>query len=185
MGDLRAVLSKAASQTPGEKVSPSSIEAAAGAVPSSGDLTAVLLAFGDTEDRDQLLAVVRSALRIPSSGDLSRFLIDVAPRYLGRDDAMLRDGYFAAVVKIPSSGDLSRVLVNAVPFAAKSTAIAAKVIAAARTVPGSGDRARVLVALAGSEALRTSALRDRYLKAASEIPGAGDMRLALDALTKN
>ena len=184
-GDLRAVLSKAASQTRRVKVSPSSIEAAAGAVPSSGDLTAVLLAFGETDDRDQLLAVARSALRIPSSGDLSRLLIEVAPRYLGRDDAALRDAYFKAVAKVPSSGDLSRVLVNAVPFAAKSTAITTAVIAAARTVPGSGDRARVLVALAGSDALRTSALRDSYVKAASEIPGAGDMRLALEALTKN
>ena len=184
-GDLRAVLAKAATQTRGARVSPSTIEAAASAVPSSGDLTAVLLAFGQTDDREQLLAVARAALRIPSSGDLSRFLIDVTPRYLGRDDRALREAYFRAADSIPSSGDLTRVLVNAVPFAGKSAELSQAIIATARKIPGSGDRARVLVALAGSGALRTSALRDAYLKAASEIPGAGDMRRALEALTKS
>ena len=184
-GDLRAVLAKAASQTGGARVSPATIEAAAGAVPSSGDLTAVLLAFGRTDDREQLLAVARTALKIPSSGDLSRFLIEVAPRYLGREDRALRDGYFNAVAKVPSSGDVARVLVNAVPFAATSTELTQAIITAARAVPASGDRARVLVALARSGALRTTALRDRYLEAASAIPAAGDMRLALEALTRN
>ena len=184
-GDLRSVLSKAASQPNNVRVSASTLEAAMGAVPSSGDLTSVLLAFGRTDDREQLLAVARTALKIPSSGDLSRFLVEVAPRYLGRDDAALRDGYFKAVANIPSSGDLSRVLVNATPFAAKSPAIARAVITAAGTVPSSGDRSRVLVSLAGSGAVRGAALRDAYLKTASEIPSSIDMRRALEALTGN
>jgi hypothetical protein len=145
----------------------------------------VLLAFGQTDDREQLLAVARTALRIPSSGDLARFLIEVTPRYLGRNDAALRAGYFKAVEKIPSSGDLSRVLVNAVPFAARSPEITRAVLAAAGTVPSSGDRARVLVALAKSGAVRDPALRDAYLKVASEIPSSSDMRDALQALTGN
>jgi hypothetical protein len=77
------------------------------------------------------------------------------------------------------------VLVNAVPFAAKSPAIAQAVIAAAGTVPSSGDRANVLVALAGSGAVRGAALRDAYLAAASEIASSTDMRRALVALTGN
>ena len=184
-GDLRAVLSKAATQSNKGKVSASTLEEAMGAVPSSGDLTAVLLAFGQTDDREQLLAVARTALKIPSSGDLARFLVEVAPRYLGRNDAALRAGYFKAVANIPSSGDLARVLVNAVPYAAKSTEIARAVLTTAGTVPSSGDRARVLVALAGSGAVRDAALRDAYLKTASEIPSSSDMRDALQALTRN
>lgn len=184
-GDLRAVLSKAATQTRTVKVQSSTLEEAMGAVPSSGDLTAVLLAFGQTNDREQLLAVARTATKIPSSGDLSRFLVEVAPRYLGRNDATLRDAYFAAVAKIPSSGDLARVLVNAVPFAARSPDITRAVLTTAGAVPSSGDRARVLVALAGSGAVRDAALRDAYLKVASEIPSSSDMRDALQALTGN
>ena len=184
-GDLRAVLSKAATQSNRGKVPGSTLEEAIGAVPSSGDLTAVLLAFGQTDDRDQLLAVARTALKIPSSGDLARFLIDVAPRYLGRNDAALRAGYFKAVANIPSSGDLARVLENAVPYAAKSPEITRAVLATAGTVPSSGDRARVLVALARSGALRDAALRDAYLKVASEIPASSDMRDALQALSGN
>jgi hypothetical protein len=184
-GDLRAVLSKAASQPNKGKVSPSTLEDAIGAVPSSGDLTAVLLAFGQTDDRAQLLAVARTALKIPSSGDLARFLVEVAPRYLGRNDAALRDAYFVAAEKIPSSGDLARVLVNAVPYAAKSPETTRAVLTAAGTVPSSNDRARVLVTLARSGAVRDAALRDAYLKVASEIPASSDMRDALQALTGN
>ena len=51
-GDLRAVLSKAASQQNRGKVSGSTLEEAMGAIPSSGDLTSVLLAFGQTDDRE-------------------------------------------------------------------------------------------------------------------------------------
>ena len=184
-GDLRAVLSKAAEQSNRQKVSPSTLEAAIGALPSSGDLTAVLLAFAQTDDREQLLAVARTALKIPSSGDLARFLEGVAPRYLGRNDAALRAAYFNAVAKIPSSGDLSRVLVNAVPYAAKSADVTRAVLATAGEVPSSGDRARVLVALAGTGAVRDATLRDAYLKVASEIPSSSDMRQALEALTRN
>jgi hypothetical protein len=184
-GDLRAVLSKAASQQNRGKVSSSTLEEAIGAVPSSGDLTSVLLAFGQTDDREQLLSVARTALKIPSSGDLSRFLIDLAPRYLGRDDAALRDAYFKAVESVASSGDRARVLVNAVPFAAKSAAITRAVLTAAGDVPSSGDRSNVLVTLAGSGAVRGTALRDAYLKVASEIPASTDMRRALLAITGN
>ncbi|MFL5617296.1 MAG: M56 family metallopeptidase [Gemmatimonadaceae bacterium] len=184
-GDLRAVLSKAAAQSNRERVPASTLEEAIGAVPSSGDLTAVLLAFGETDDRDQLLAVARTALKIPSSGDLARFLVEVAPRYLGRNDAALRAAYFKAVANVPSSGDQSRVLVNAVPYAVKSAEIARAVLTAVGEVPASGDRARVLVALAGSGAVRDAALRDAYLKVASEIPASSDMRHALEALTRN
>ena len=131
------------------------------------------------------LAVARTALKIPSSGDLARFLVEVAPRYLGRDDAALRDGYFKAVANIPSSGDLSRVLVNATPFAAKSPAIARAVITAAGAVPSSGDRSRVLVSLAGSGAVRGAALRDAYLRPPRRSRPRSDMRRALEALTAN
>jgi hypothetical protein len=182
-GDLRAVLSKAATQSRTVKVQSSTLEEAMGAVPSSGDLTAVLMAFGQTDDREQLLAVARTATKIPSSGDLSRFLVEVAPRYLGRNDAMLRDAYFVAVGNIPSSGDLSRVLENAVPYAAKSSDVARAVIASAGKVPASGDRARVLIALASSGAVRRFSLNDAYLATVREIPSSTDMRQALEALT--
>jgi hypothetical protein len=184
-GDLRAVLAKASAQQSKGKVPASTLEAAMGAIPSSGDLTEVLMTFGQTDDRDQLLAVARTALRIPSSGDLSRFLIEVAPRYLGRNDAALRAGYFKAVANIPSSGDLARVLENAVPYAAKSPDIARAVLTATGTVPASSDRARVLVAVAKSGAVRDAALRDAYLKVAAEIPSSSDMRAALQALTEH
>ena len=129
--------------------------------------------------------MARTALEIPSSSDLSRFLVDVAPRYLGRNVTALREAYFKAVGSVPSSTDLSTVLLNAVPFASKSSEIATSVIAAAATVPSSTDRARVLVALAASGAVRTTGLRDAYLEVTSKIESSTEMRRALEALPRN
>ncbi|HEX7978996.1 MAG TPA: M56 family metallopeptidase, partial [Gemmatimonadaceae bacterium] len=56
--DLRAVLSKAATQSR-TGVASSALESAIGAVASSSDRKAVLEAFGQTDDRDQLLGVMR------------------------------------------------------------------------------------------------------------------------------
>jgi beta-lactamase regulating signal transducer with metallopeptidase domain len=184
-GDLRAVLSKAAQQSNRGKVSPSTLEAAIGAVPSSGDLTAVLLAYAQADDKEQLLAVARTALKVPSSGDLSRFLIEVAPRYLGRDDAALHAAYLKAARSVPSSGDLSRVLVNAVPYATKSSELTLSIMTTAGAIASSGDRANVFVALAGAGAVRSQLLRDEYLTLVKELPASGDMRRALEALTRN
>ena len=184
-GDLRAVLSKAAQQSSRGKVPASTLEAAIGAIPSSGDLTAVLLAFSQTDDREQLLAVARTALKIPSSGDLSRFLIEVAPRYLGRENDALLTAYFKAARVIPSSGDLSRVLVNAVPYAVKSSKIALSIMTSASDIASSGDRADVFVALADAGAVRSQLLRDEYLTLAKEIPASSDIRRALEAITRH
>jgi beta-lactamase regulating signal transducer with metallopeptidase domain len=182
--DLRAVLSKAAEQQNRTSVSASTLEAAMGAVPSSTDLTAVLLAFGETQDRDQLLAVARTALKIPSSSDLSRFLVEVAPRYLERNDAALRDAYFRAAAIVPSSSDLARVLENAVPYATRSPEVARALIVTSEKVPSSSDRSRVLVALASTGAVKGKVLRDAYLEAAQGIGGSEDVRHALEALTR-
>ena len=146
-GDLRAVLSKAASQQNRGKVSASTL--------GRGDRR------GAEQRRSHRGAAARSARPTiasscsPSRAPRSRSRAaatsrasswKLAPRYLARDDAALRDAYFKAVANIPSSGDLARVLVNAMPFAAKSPAIAQSVIASAAhgaVVGRSRERARL------------------------------------------
>jgi beta-lactamase regulating signal transducer with metallopeptidase domain len=184
-GDLRAVLSKASTQTRQGQIRGAVLDSAIGAVASSGDRTAVLLAFGQTDDRAQLVTVMRVAETIPSSGDKSRLLTELAPRYLGRNDAALRQVFFATAATVPSSGDLARVLGTAVPFAARSSEIALATIEAARVVASSGDRTRVLVALADARAVRTQAVRDAYLRVTREIPSSSDARRALEAIASN
>ncbi|HKH93358.1 MAG TPA: M56 family metallopeptidase [Gemmatimonadaceae bacterium] len=184
-GDLRAVLSKAGQQTRQSRLQGVVLDSAIGAVASSGDRTAVLMVFGQSDDRDQLLAVMRIAQTIPSSGDKTRLLVELAPRYLGRTDAALRQAFFATAVTIPSSGDLSRVLMTAVPFAAKSNDIALATIESAGEIASSSDRAGVLVALAGAGAVRTPAVRDAYLRVTKDIASSTDARHALEAIARN
>jgi beta-lactamase regulating signal transducer with metallopeptidase domain len=183
-GDLRAVLSKAAPQIRSTSGSSAALEEAFAKVASSGDRTEVLMAYGQTDDRDMLLLVMRTAATIPSSGDKSRLLTTLTPRYFQREDAALRDAFFRTAATIPSSGDLSGVLEHVVPFAAKSSDVALGVMTTAGHIASSGDRSRVLVALADSGALRSASLRDAYLRAAQEIPSSGDMRRVLEALTR-
>ena len=184
-GDLRAVLSKASTKTRQGRISGTVLDSAIGAVASSGDRTAVLMAFGQTDDRDQLVTVMRVAETIPSSGDKSRLLAELAPRYLGRNDDALRRAFFATAATVPSSGDLARVLTVAVPFAARSNEIGLATIETAGRLASSGDRSRVLVALAGAGAVRAQTVRDAYLRATREIPSSSDARRALEAIASN
>jgi hypothetical protein len=183
--DLRAVLSKAASQSRTGEVAGSALESSIAKVASSTDRAAVLEAFGQTDDRDQLLAVMRVAATVPSSTDKANLVSALAPRYLGRNDAALRDAFFRTLLTIPSSTDKANVLEEAIPFAVKSNEVALAIIVADTTVPSSTDRANVLIALAERGAIRTPALRDAYLRAVQGIPSSTDMRNALEALTKH
>jgi beta-lactamase regulating signal transducer with metallopeptidase domain len=184
-GDLRAVLSKAAPQTRAGSVAGSTLETAIGAVAGSSDRTAVIEAFGQTDDRDQLLAVMRAAGTIPSSADKANLMSALAPRYLGRNDAALRDAWFKTVITIPASSHLASVLDDVIPFAVKSNDVALAIIEADRKVPASSDKANVLIALAERGAIRTPAARDAYLRVAQEIPSSSDMRSTLEALTRH
>ena len=184
-GDLRAVLSKASTRSRQGALSGAVLDSAIGAVASSGDRTAVLAAFGQTDDRGQLLTVMRIAQTIPSSGDKTRLLVDLLPRYLGRNDAALRQAFFTTAATIPSSGDLSRLLAAAVPYAAKSNDITIATIETAREIASSNDRAGVLIALAAAGAIRSPGARDAYLRVTKDIGSSTDARRALEAIASN
>jgi hypothetical protein len=184
-GDLRSVLSKAAPQGSARAVSPSALEEAISAVASSGDKRAVLEAYGQTNDRDMLLMVMRLAPTVASSGDRSNLLSDLSRRYFERDDAALRTAFFNTAATIPSSGDLASLLDDAIPFAVKSNDVALAVIETAAHCASSGDRSRVLITLADRGGVRTQAARDAYLRVAKDLPSSTDMSAALQALVKH
>jgi hypothetical protein len=147
--------------------------------------SAVLEQFSKTTDRGQLLAVMRVAMEIPSSGDKSRLLNEVVERYLvPKDDALLR-AWFETARTIPSSGDLSRVLLSAVPHAVRSDKVALSIMTSSSAIASSADRANVFVALADAGAVRTQLLRDEYLTFVKEIPASSEIRRALEALTRH
>jgi hypothetical protein len=184
-GDLRSVLSKAAPQIRSHAGRASGLEEAMGKVASSGDRTAVLELYGQTDDRELLLAVMRVAETVPSSGDKSGLLSSIAPRYFAKNDAALRETFFRTASTIPSSADLANVLDKVIPFAAKSSDVAMGVITTSSRIASSNDRSNVLVALAEAGALRSSVLRDAYLRAAQDIPSSSDMRRVLEALNRH
>ena len=184
-GDLRSVLSKAAPQIRTQPGQTSALEAAFGAVASSGDRTAVLELYGQSNDREMLLSVMRVAETIPSSGDKAGLLSTLAPRYFAKDDAALRAAFFRVAATIPSSGDLAGVLDDVVKYAAKSSDVALGVLTASAHIASSADRSNVLIALADAGAIRTPALRDAYLRVAQDIPSSSDMRNTLEALSRH
>jgi beta-lactamase regulating signal transducer with metallopeptidase domain len=183
-GDLRAVLVKAAPLVRGESRSVPAVEQAAAAVPSSGDRTAVLMAFGATTDKAMLLGVMRVAETIPSSGDKARLLSELTVRYFEGGDAELRDAYFRTLDTVPSSGDKRRVLIGVLAGYAGSPSVALDVVAASSSVASSGDRAAVLLGVANSGALRDAKVREAYLKAADALPSMGDRNRVLAAAAR-
>jgi hypothetical protein len=180
-GDLRAVLTRAAPNVKLSKRSAVALEEALISMGSSGDKAAVAQLYGQTNDRDMLLAMMRVAQTIASSGDKSRLLQLLAPRYLAGKDRDLHDAYFAVAQQIPSSGDMRNVLHIAIPYGAGSPDIAQKIIETARIIPSSGDRSAVLVSLVTSGALQTKELRDAFFSAAAEVPSEGDRSRVLQA----
>lgn len=181
-GDLRSVLTKAAPSMRGGARSASAIEQAVLAVSSSGDRTAVLRAFAQTSDRDNLLSVMRVAETIPSSGDKASLLQTVAPSYLDRNDDALRDAFFRTLSTVTSSGDMRSVLTGSVMgYAAANEKVAFAVASAVAAIPSSGDRLSVLLALVNVRAIRSTRIRDAYLRA-TEGMASGDATRALRAV---
>jgi hypothetical protein len=184
-GDLSAILSRAASSLRNVSGSARLLGDAIAAIPSSGDRVAVLQVYGVSDNKEVLLAVMRVARTIPSSGDLASLLETLAPRYLSGKDTELRNAWFDAAGGIPSSGDLRNVLEVAIGYANRSEDHTRAIIETARRISSPGDRAAVLVSLADAGGLRTPALRDLYLRAASEIGSSGDMRRVLEAAARH
>lgn len=183
-GDLRAVLTRAA---PGFRVSRASIAALEDALanmPSSGDKRAVAQLYGETGNRDMLLAMMRVAQTIPSSGDNARLLQALAPRYLSDKDRRLQNAFFGVARTIPSSGDARRVLQTAVSYAPASPDVAMAIIEASRSIPSSGDRSALLISLVRSGGVQGKELRDAFFAAAAEIPSDGDRSRVLLAATR-
>jgi len=150
-------------------------------MPSSGDKSAVLQMYGQTDDRNMLLTVMRVSEGVASSGDRSRLYQILAPRYLAKGDRALVSSWFDHVKQMPSSGDLRNALMIAMPYGAGSPDVARGIIEGARTVPSSGDRSRVLITMINSGALTTKELRDAFFRAVEEIPAEGDRGRVLSA----
>jgi hypothetical protein len=184
-GDLSAILTRAAPSLRNASDFACTLGKAIATIPSSGDRTAVLQAYGATDNKDVLLTVMSVARTIPSSGDLAGLLEVLAPKYLGGNDARLRDAYFETASVIPSSGDLRSVLDVATGYASRSEEHARAILETARRIASSGDRADVLVHLADAGGVRTPALRDQFVKVAMEIPSSGDMRRVLEAAARH
>ncbi len=181
-GDLRAILEKAA-PTRGGVRSGSALEEAITHMASSGDKTAVLALYGQTNDREMLISVMRMARTIQSSGDRSRLLRDLAARYLATDRA-LYSAFYDVAETVPSSGDLRNVLTAAIPFAAKVPDQVLVLLDASRSIASSGDRAEVLIALVESGAVKGSVARERFIDVASSVPSSGDRSRVLLAASR-
>lgn len=183
-GDLRAILKKAGPRRQGGIRSGSALEEGIAGLASSGDKTSVLMEFGQTNDRDMLLSVMRVARTIPSSGDKTRLLKSLAPRYLDTNDKDLVAAFYGAALTIPSSGDLRAVLETAIPYTQRSEQQVLNVIAASRSIPSSGDLSEVLIKLVRTGSVRSKDARDAFFAAAATVPSEGDRNRVLTAASR-
>lgn len=183
-GDLRAVLERAAPSQSGGIRSASALEDAAMHVASSGDKTSVLQRYGQTSDKEMLLAVLRVARTIQSSGDKSNLLEQLASHYLGGNDRDLSSAFFTTAKTVQSSGDLRNVLDAAMPYVGRSADQALMVIDASRSIASSGDRSAVLIGLVNAGALTTSKVRDAFMEAATSVQSSGDRSRVLEAAAR-
>ena len=183
-GDLRAVLERAAPSPGAGMRSASALESAASNIASSGDRTAVLERYAQTDDRSMLLAVMRVARTIESSGDLANLLRTVVSRYLAGNDHDLSLAYFTTAATISSSGDLRNVLDGALPYVGKSTEQALMLISASNSIVSSGDLAEVLIGLVNAGGLTTPKVREAFLDAAAAVASSEDRSRVLESAAR-
>ncbi|MBC7791272.1 MAG: hypothetical protein H7Z74_15100 [Anaerolineae bacterium] len=160
----------------------SAVEDGLDRISSSGDRKETLLALAPSADKELLLILVRSASRLPSSGDKSGFLSQTAATYLSRGDSALRRAFFSAVATLPSSGDHSRVLMDIMDHGRDDASVVADILHSVKGIASAGDKSRVLVQVASEDLITTRALRDKYLEAARTISSSGDYRRVMEAL---
>ncbi len=183
-GDLRHVLTRAVPRFRVSNASVAALENALRAMPSSGDKRTLVELYAGTDDREMLLAMMRVARTIPSSGDNARLLRTLAPRYLSGNDRDLHEAFFGVERTIPSSGDARRVLEAAVDYAPKSPEVTHAIIDASRALASSGDRTAVLIALVRSGAVQGREIRDAFFAAAETIASEGDRSRVLMAVSR-
>lgn len=184
-GDLRAILERAAPPQGGGGRSGSALEEAVMHIASSGDRTAVLERYGQTTDRQMLLAIMRVARTIPSSGDKSSLMQQLASAYLTSTDRDLNASFFQTAMTVPSSGDLRNVLSAAIPYAGRSAAQALMLIEASRSIASSGDRSDVLIALVNTGVTRTALVREALFDVTSSVASSGDRNRVLEAAARH
>ncbi len=178
-GDLRGILELAAD---GNGPSGPALADAASHIASSGDKSAVLRRYGQTDDHEMLRSVLREVRTVASSGDKSTVLRAVVARCVGVSDRELATAWFDGAVTVPSSGDLHRVLRSAAPAASADELV--MLIRAAAHVGSSGDRSRVLLAVVDNDASRDDVVHKALVDAAAGIPSSGDRSRVLEAIMR-
>lgn len=125
--------------------------------------------------------ILRSASRIPSSGDKAQVLLNAVRKM--QFDAGVFDAFLDAVETIPSSGDKARALLALVDYQQLDEASAVQFLRVASRIPSSGDKSRVLLrSLKGdSLPLNKEAVQDGFLEAIDHLASSDDMRKVLKA----
>ncbi|MEM8486861.1 MAG: M56 family metallopeptidase [Bacteroidota bacterium] len=156
-------------------------------VSTDGPLQPLPVAQPVKEQKDSSLStrsmakILRSASRIPSSGDKAQVLLNAVKKM--QFNAVVFDAYLNAVATIPSSGDKARVLIALVDYQQLDEVAALQFLRVASSIPASNDKSRVLLkSLKGdSLPLHKEAVQDGFLDAIGHLGSTDDYRKVLKA----
>lgn len=151
-------------------------------IASGGSQARVLVAILDDPQPPAVLGhVLRAARAISSNGTKTRVLLAATDHF--RNDAVIRDAFFAAVESISSSGDQARALVALLERDDLDDGSYLSLTRSAGTISSNGEKARVLVAAAPRFSNQPEP-RDAYLAATSSIGSSGEQARVLIRLLR-
>jgi beta-lactamase regulating signal transducer with metallopeptidase domain len=154
---------------------------AASTINSSGDRRRVLMNFIQQDPSPATLAAsAKSAGHIPSDGDKSAVLIEVAHRFRSGDDETRRS-FFRSLATVNSSGDRARVLTAVIGDSGSDRDTLVEALRSTTGIPSDGDKSRVLVHATGYWRDDDSTRR-AFFAAANSVNSSGDHSRVLSNL---
>lgn len=149
--------------------------------------TAVTRTTRDTTalSSNAMTMLLRSAKRIPSSGDKAQLLIQAAQQ--ASFNQSVTAAFLGAVDSIPSSGDKVRALMAMAEREALDGASAVLFLDSIAKIPSNGDKTRVLLYSLNNKVLplKDEAVRDRCLDVIEGISSSSDYRRAMSAVLEH
>jgi hypothetical protein len=148
----------------------------------STDSARVLTQYARTDDDDMILMALQGAKQLSSDTDRRVLLQTIAPKALGKKNAVLRKAFFDATAEMTSDEDLRVTLTTALTYAKSDPEVTLAVFKSVAEQMSSDDDKRVTLQVAVTQKLLTSpAIRNAFMAAVRSMESDESVRILMQA----
>jgi beta-lactamase regulating signal transducer with metallopeptidase domain len=147
-----------------------------------GDSATVLRQYGASDDPAMILMALQGAAELSSDEDRRVLLTTIAPKALGKRDAVLRKAFFDAAAQFTSDSDLRVLYTSILTHAQSDPEITLGILTGVQKQMTSDEDKRVtLTGVLSQKLLKTEAIRRAFMTAARSIDSDSDFTALMQA----